>query len=382
MYESAREIFSEFVRCAGGPRAKIAFVVSASGKDPDDTFRSYVKDFEELGVKAGNCVLVPLYPEGVVDERGFANSDGDHDSLPGLLEGVSGVWFTGGDQYHTAKCLLRPDGTCTRALEILHHIYRQGGVVGGTSAGAAIMGKVMIGGGNNRGVLHHDVVFGYDRYQEIEERNDPVSPLILAQGLGFFPGGIVDQHFNARPRLLRTVEACLSNPEGVRVGYGVSEDTALVYQDGSMSVLGSAGVYVVDCRNAVKLGKGCYEGVVLHAIHKGDCIRSGAIRLACDAPSGSPSYPPRDYVCGAIVGNPGFCDFVDTHVLRAHRDSMYFSEEQESFYAKGVVVHEAYGRTYGVALRYYRTQRTKGYRRAHTSFKDVELSVRTREIRL
>ena len=63
--------------------------------------------------------------------------------------------------------------------------------MGGSSAGAAIMSRVMIGGGNNRGTLHYPTVFGYDTYKEIDEKNDPVAPLILVQGLGFFPDGVL-----------------------------------------------------------------------------------------------------------------------------------------------------------------------------------------------
>jgi len=92
------------------------------------------------------------------------------------------------------------------------------------------MSHVMIGDGNNRGMLYHDTVFGYDTYDEICRINDPAAPLIITRGLGFFTDGIVDQHFNARPRMLRTIEACFANVDGARVGFGVSEDTALVYR--------------------------------------------------------------------------------------------------------------------------------------------------------
>ncbi len=43
MNQGEEEILSAFIASAGGPAAKFAFVVSASGEDPDDTFRSYVR---------------------------------------------------------------------------------------------------------------------------------------------------------------------------------------------------------------------------------------------------------------------------------------------------------------------------------------------------
>ncbi|HHY12716.1 MAG TPA: cyanophycinase [Firmicutes bacterium] len=384
MNRGEEEIVSAFIASAGGPAAKFAFVVSASGDDPDGTFRSYVDDFARLGVERQNCVLIPLYAMHVKDERGFNAYNGDEESLPALLEGVTGVWFSGGDQYHTAQCFLRPDGTYTRALEILHEIYQKGGAIGGSSAGAAIMSHVMIGGGNNRGTLYHDTVFGYDTYEEIDEKDDPAAPLILARGLGFFPQGVVDQHFNKRPRLLRSIEACLANREGIRVGFAVSEDTALVYNNGHISVLGSAGVYIIDCRNAVKTGNGCYDGVVLHAIHKGDSLdeKTGEILLAGDCRGGKPRYVSCDYVSGGIIDSPAFDSFIDINLLQARDDCMYFCEKRNMRYAKGIVAYEAHEKTYAVVLKYFRGDKTRGYRSAHTSFADVELAVRTREIQL
>ena len=113
-------ILKALIEAAGGPQHKFALIVSASGDGPDDTFREYQKDFARMGVAPENVVLIPLYDPDVRDERGFNALNGDHPCLPALFEGVRGVWFTGGDQYYTAKCFLRPDGTPTRALERLH----------------------------------------------------------------------------------------------------------------------------------------------------------------------------------------------------------------------------------------------------------------------
>ena len=130
---SADEVFSALIERAGGPQSRFAFVVSASGEGPDETFRSYVEDFGKLGVPADHCVLVPLYAEHVRDERGYNAFTGDADGLCELLEGVTGVWFTGGDQYFTAGCFLRKDGSDTRLLAKLREIYANGGEYEGHS---------------------------------------------------------------------------------------------------------------------------------------------------------------------------------------------------------------------------------------------------------
>ena len=374
---SADEVFSALIERAGGKQSRFAFVVSASGEDPDNTFRSYAADFEKLGVPADHCALVPLYAPDVLDERGYNAMTGDADGLCELLEGVTGVWFTGGDQYFTARCFLREDGSDTRLLQKLREIYASGGAIGGSSAGAAIMSRVMIGEGSNRGVLSRGVVYGYDHYNPQEEEEDPCAPLLLVRGLGFFPEGVVDQHFNRRPRLLRTIEACLSNTEGVRMGYAVSEDTALVYRSGEIEVLGSACVYLIDCRGGTRSGPGCYEGVHLGAIQKGDRYdtRTGAISLASEGEA-SPWEFARDYVTGGIPGTPIFDDAME-RLLRGEGHSLYFCTRRGVPYLKGAAVYEADEETYLTVLKYFRTQGTRGYRAAHTSFSYIELRVQT-----
>ena len=69
-----------------------------------------------------------------------------------------------------------------------------------------------------------------------------VSPeqLLLSHGLGFLPGGIVDQHFNRRARLQRLLAAM--EDAGENEGFGISEDTALEVSlsDRALRVHGSA----------------------------------------------------------------------------------------------------------------------------------------------
>ena len=38
LIQSADEVFAELIRRAGGANGRFAFIVSASGMDPDDTF--------------------------------------------------------------------------------------------------------------------------------------------------------------------------------------------------------------------------------------------------------------------------------------------------------------------------------------------------------
>lgn len=383
LINSSDEVFAALIERAGGSKAKFAFIVSASGLDPDDTFREYRNDFVRLGAKEENCVLVPLYAPHVRDERGCNAMTGDAEGLTELLDGVSGVWFTGGDQYYTANCFIRPDGTDTLLLQKLREIYASGGVIGGSSAGAAIMSRVMIGSGNDRGVISRSVMFGYDKYDEQCKLDDPCDPLIITRGLGFFPHGIVDQHFNKRPRLLRLIEACLSNKEGVRIGYAVSEDTALVYHAGSLQVLGSANVFIIDCTNAEKNANGCYRGVKLCSVQKGD-----EFNIASQQATFAPNTVPcgrnfefyRDYITDLITNSPIFDMHMAKYYLRGKESDMYRDKQSGMPYIKGAVVYEADDEAYLVKLRYYRGENSCGYIGAHVSLENVYMDIETVKI--
>lgn len=379
-------IIEALIAAAGGPGEKFALVVSASGDGPDETHREYQQDFAKLGVAPENLVLVPLYDPQVLDEHGFNAINGDHPCLPALLEGVRGVWFTGGDQYYTAKCFLRPDGSHTKALELLHQIYNSGGAIGGSSAGAAIMSQVMIGDGTNRAVLGRQTLYNYDTYDEVCAADDPINPLIITQGLGFFPHGVVDQHFNVRPRLLRLIEACMLNPQGQRMGYAVSEDTCMIcHSDGRVQVLGGNGVYIADCRRAVRHGAGSYSGVVFHAVHEGDTynIATGLFTLAGDDGGKKPTYVTADYVAGGFVDSPAFDHFMAINFLRCRRDLMPADTASGRPYARGVDVFDIDGQAWATVFRYYRGDDVKGYRKdCHTSFINVELDTKSQKIAL
>ncbi|MBR4434949.1 MAG: cyanophycinase [Clostridia bacterium] len=373
---SQDEVFSEFIERAGGAeKARIAFIVTASGEAPDELFRSYRSDMVRLGLPEEKCILVPIYAMHILDERGYNAMTGDAEGLCESLDGVSGVWFSGGDQYYTHQCLLRSNGSDTALLTRIREIYENGGVIGGSSAGAAIMSRVMIGGGNNRGILAHPVVFGYDGYDEMCAKDDPCDPMILARGLGFFQEGIVDQHFNRRPRLLRLVEACLRNNEGYRVGYAVSEDTALVYQNGRITVLGSAGVYVVDCNKAERRAAGNYRGAVLYALHRGDRFDCASLEaeLAKAAPQ-QDGEPSQDYVLGGMINDHGFDDMMEKRLIRANESAM--PKNADGFpCVRGAALHDIHGEVWLVIPEYVRFANTRGYRSEHASFSKVGLNI-------
>jgi cyanophycinase len=67
----------------------------------------------------------------------------------------------------------------------------------------------------------------------------------MAKGLGLAPNLVIDQHFRRRDRLGRLLTALSYNPGPL--GVGIDEDTAAIFEgDGTLRVLGSGGVTVID----------------------------------------------------------------------------------------------------------------------------------------
>ncbi|HET6426565.1 MAG TPA: cyanophycinase [Planctomycetaceae bacterium] len=142
------------------------------------------------------------------------------------LETATAVWFVGGDQNYITERYL---GTPVEAA--LHQVLARGGVIGGTSAGAAIMSRVMIAGG----------------------RTTPQ----LATGLGFLSGTIVDQHFIKRNRKDR-LHAALKEHPGL-VGVGIDEETALVCGPSGFEVIGNSSVLM--CLSATTYREGLTQTI-------------------------------------------------------------------------------------------------------------------------
>lgn len=127
------------------------------------------------------------------------------------LESATGIWFVGGNQ-----SLLTDAYLGTHAEKMFHAVLRRRGVIGGTSAGAAVMSATMIAGG----------------------KTEPV----MSTGFGFLPGTIVDQHFRKRNREERLKQALQLHPG--HVGIGIDESTALIVRGRSVEVMGESDVTV------------------------------------------------------------------------------------------------------------------------------------------
>ena len=270
LHNSEMEIHKVFIDFALKSGGKLAIVPTASGQEPVSTIKHVEEVWASLGVKPESIITLPVY--GQEEKEWLDPPLGDNQGIINMMEGVSGFWFTGGNQYYTHKAFIRKNKTDTKALEIMRRIYESGGVIGGTSAGAAIMSETMIASGNNITALNLQVKYGYEDYDDSAE--DETIGLRIVKGLGFFKDGVIDQHYDARPRLLRTIKAVMDSSSNVNFGYGVSEDTALIYDRDTkgITVAGSGAVYIMDVTKSKMDNDSSYicKNTVIHIIKKGD----------------------------------------------------------------------------------------------------------------
>lgn len=200
-------VLREFVRAAGGVDAEIA-VMTAATSLPGEVGDEYIRVFERLGAKRVDVVHTERREDS---ERG--------DNLE-KVEAATGIFFTGGDQSRIVDCIKG-----TPLDEVIHQRHREGAVIGGTSAGAAMMPDEMIVGGAS-------------------VSNPSVDAVEMGPGMGFLPGVVIDQHFAQRGRLGRLLAGLVLQP--AVIGLGIDENTAIIVTGDEFEVVGAGTITVVD----------------------------------------------------------------------------------------------------------------------------------------
>ncbi|MFN8240514.1 MAG: cyanophycinase [Bacteroidales bacterium] len=137
------------------------------------------------------------------------------------------IFIGGGDQSRFMDIVLN-----TPIIEAIKYAHQHGAVIAGTSAGAAVMSKLMITGNQKK----HPGLEAY--YQTIEADN-----MEIKEGLGFLENVIIDQHFVRRQRLNRLVSVSIENPGKLCVG--IDESTAIIVKGDVATVMGESQVVVI-----------------------------------------------------------------------------------------------------------------------------------------
>ncbi len=190
-------IYQRFIELGGGPNAKLVIITTASGYAGTAEMEARTAIWRNYAKQPYTLFHAPTRVEA------------DDPAYCAAIEQATAVWITGGNQNFLCERYLG-----TRVEDALQRLLARGGVVGGTSAGAAIMSRSMIAGG----------------------KHDP----IMATGFGLLPGTIIDQHFLRRNRGDR-LDAALRYRPG-HVGIGIDEETALVCRPNMYEVIGNSDV--------------------------------------------------------------------------------------------------------------------------------------------
>ncbi|AQT81815.1 cyanophycinase [Mycolicibacterium litorale] len=215
-------VYDEMRRLAGG---RIVVFATASSA-PDEVGAETVGVFRAHGLDA---VQAEVHGPG-------AAAAAQDTAVAELVEDYGSVYFTGGDQALITEALA-PQGRESRVLKAIRKGQRKGSLVAGSSAGAAIMSEVMISGGTSLEAATYGVV------------DDPDQPgMLLEPGLGFFPWGMIDQHFIKRGRFGRLVVGMQAS--GAKRGFGIDENTALFVEGKRARVIGEYGAFVLHLEEA------------------------------------------------------------------------------------------------------------------------------------
>lgn len=249
---SNQAVYQQFIQSAGGKDKARVVVIPAASSQPVKYFRQFQQDLALYGVKAEQVQLLPIAvknDKSTAEDESLWRQNASDPKLASQVKQATAVWFLGGDQNHLVDTL-KPKGINSPVLDAIWQLYQQGGLIGGTSAGAAIMSENMIASGSSWSALARAIA---QPDAHIDETAD--EPLQLRSGLGFFPDGVIDQHFDRRARFGRLIVAVAEQGPVSAIGYGVDEDSALFYNAKTrhFQALGSGGVTVVDLRQAKKI---------------------------------------------------------------------------------------------------------------------------------
>lgn len=226
----SQEVRETFVELAGGTKAKIVVLVAADGDG---------QAVEWKAAKPGSMEVVHV---------ALPAKTAQSEMVASLAE-ATGVWF---QNANPSAIVAGPGGHEVEAA--VRDVIQRGGVVGGTSAGMAL----------SRVVLRKDV-----------EDQD---------GLELLPGAILVSHFHDEKSQDRLVQVVETQPD--RVGFGIPEETALIFRGRKLGVIGKSEVVVIlaaSSRRPVRIDR-------LAAGQQADLV---ALSRAAQARSRSP-FPPAD----------------------------------------------------------------------------------------
>ena len=215
------------------PKGKL--IIIGGGDIPDTLFNLFAAS---IGGKDQPIVVIPTATsdEAYIREgghlkkfstRGFTNLHtihtrdkkmADDPALIELMRKAKGLYFGGGDQDLIAQAYAN-----TQLHREMFALLERGGVIMGTSAGATIMGSLLIGGAH---------------------RKTPNVNTSFPAGLSLLKNTAIDQHVLVRNRQFDLIPVLEAHPS--ILGIAIDESTAAVVAGNSLSVVGKSYVLIYD----------------------------------------------------------------------------------------------------------------------------------------
>lgn len=202
----SESLIKRFIQLGGGLDAPMVIIPTADGQD------NYDDNFGEAGMlkKIGATNVKVLH----TTDREIANTE----SFVEPLIDAKVVWFSGGRQWRLIDAYKN-----TLTEKMLWKVLENGGVIGGSSAGATIQGSFLVRG---------------------DTRNNQIMLGDHQEGFGFLKNAAIDQHVLARNRHFDMIEILTQRPE--LLGIGIDESTGIIVNGNQFEVIGESYVVVYD----------------------------------------------------------------------------------------------------------------------------------------
>jgi len=200
-------IYKEFIEAAGGPDA---LILEVPNNTIAETTNVVPKRIGEGFQKNGARNVQVLFTQS----RDVADSD----SFVALIKQAKGIWFDGGRQFRAIEAYAG-----TKAERAFQDVLERGGVIGGSSAGMAVLGDFLV-----RGAPSNDnYILDYPGFEK---------------GFGYLRNTATDMHVVARERLPDLTSLTARYPKVL--GISADEGTAWVVHGDEGRIIGSGKAFV------------------------------------------------------------------------------------------------------------------------------------------
>lgn len=230
---SNKSVFHGLIEAAGG-QEKARFVLLPTASLSLDSARHFQRELAVFGIREEQVeILDVLHFNASQASKDPANVE--------KIDRATAVYMTGGDQVRLVRALTNSDGSDTPLLSAMRRLYRRGGVIAGTSAGASAQSSQMLAASGFPSMLVDE---GLDALDYGLTTQSGARGILVTQGLGFLEKGIIDQHFlqyrGRLGRLSRVTSECK-----IPFGIGIDRDSAIrVDQSGKVEVMGGTAIVV------------------------------------------------------------------------------------------------------------------------------------------